>query len=777
MKKYLSLFITFLFLNLFGQNQFTCYYKDSGKSAREHLVDFQTLTLKVKFDTLTAKVIGNVIHQFIVMREGLDSLILDAVKININQIKLDGKPINDFYSENNQLIIKFSPLTRLSTHNIEIDYTCQPKRGLYFIGWNDSLQYSKRQIWTQGQGIDNRQWIPMFDDMSDKITTDITITFDKKYKVLSNGVFLGEKNLPNNLKEWHYKMNKPHAPYLIMLGIGDYKIKQVKSKSGVNINLWYYPEKEYCVPYTYRYSAEMMDFLEKETGIPYPWENYSQIPVQEYMYGAMENTTATVFGDFFLTDEYSINDRDYLAVNGHELAHQWFGDCITARSTAHVWLQESFATHYNWLVEKDYFGQDHYDWIRKSATDGILKESEKNLYPIVHSEAGSTRIYPKGAYVLHMIKYILGKKEYDAGIKRYLQKHAYQNVETKDLWLAFYEETGVNLDWFFDEWLYRGGEPHYTVSFDTYEKNNQSIGVFKVSQTQPFKDNVNLFKMPIVFEIDFTDGSKITKQVMVENKDQIVEIPFSKNKNIGFVLFDPNSNILKKVSFTKSLEMLKNQVTSASNLLDRYDAVIAMRNIKPEDKRNLLIERFSKETHHSIKSEIVFQLINDTLNTESLKLIHSALQDKDTRVVNAVISNTKKIPSILKEDYYKALQTKSYNIISQTMWLLFSNYPTEYQKINDAVKSFNQTTGKIVEITTFAIDYLSTKNTTSLNKIILYASPSFEFRTRINAFNALVSIDYYDTKVKSYLEQAINSANNRLAEPAKDALKYFEKRK
>ncbi len=765
----------------FSQNQFTCYYIDEGKTCKEHLVDYEHLELYLKFDTVQSKIDGKVVHYFRSLRNNLDSLVLDAVDISIKKIHFQNQEVQKYKQQNNILTIYLpKQLSKNEKSSISIEYECLPKKGMYFIGWNDSLKYSKRQIWTQGQGIDNRHWIPMFDDMSDKITTDITVVFNKKYKVLSNGVLLEEKELSNNLKQWRYKMNKPHAPYLIMLGIGDYKIKQVKSKRGVPINLWYYPDKDYCVPYTYRYSEELVDFFEKEIGVFYPWENYSQIPVQEYMYGAMENTTAIVFGDFLLIDEYSINDRDYLPVNAHELAHQWFGDFITARSPSHVWLQESFATHYNWLVEKQYFGKEHYDWARKSSIEGILKESEKNLYPISHNNPGTIRLYPKGAYVLHMIKYVIGETEYNAAIKRYLQQHAYQNTETNDLWLAIYEETGINLDWFFDEWIYRGGEPHYKVSFETYEKNNQSVGIFKVSQVHSFKDNVGAFKMPIVFEIHFTDGSKVSKKVMIDKKDQIVEILYDKNKTISYVLFDPNSNVLKKVIFEKPFEMLKNQATHATNLLDRYDAIVEMRNTKITDKRDFLIERFLKETHHSIKSEIISQLISDTLHSETIKLIQNALQDKDTRVVGTVIDKTTKIPLSLKEHYYQALKTKSYRIIAKTIWLLYNNYPQEVSKIMDNIKhiNFNTTTdNRLVEITVLSVQYLANKDSHALHKIVLYASPSFEFRTRNNAFDALIRVNYFDDRVKLYLEQASKSANGRLAGPAKEALRYFEKQK
>lgn len=761
-----------------AQQQYTCYHNDVGKSPREHQVDFLHLMLDISFDTVHTEVRGTVTHTFRVLRPEIDSLVLDAVNISVEKVMLDNdmeKKV-DFYLSNDLLVVYLPSLKRGNTHTITIQYHCRPRKGIYFTGWNDPYHYSRRQIWTQGQGIDNRHWIPMFDDMSDKITTEVKVRFDTRYKVLSNGKLLSQKNMANGITEWHYKMSKPHAPYLIMIGIGDYRIKTIKSKSGINIHLWYYPDKEYCVPYTYFYSAEMMDFFEKEIGFPFPWEQYSQIPVEEFMYGAMENTTATVFGDFFLVDEYSNNDRAYVPVNAHELAHQWFGDLVTARSPAHVWLQESFATHYNWLIEKEVYGEDRYDWNRRKAALDALAESEKNLLPIVHSQAGTVRIYPKGAFVLHMLKYVLGRELYNASILRYLKRHAYDNVDTEDLWTAIYEETGQNLDWFFDQWLYRGGEPHYEVSFKRMEESHRSLGVFEIHQVQPFLDNVGVFKMPVVMEIHFTDGTSVSQKVMVDQKDQWVTIPFEKSKTIAYTLFDVNSNILKKLTFKKSWEELQYQAEWARYMIDRYDALQAMRDIPIEKKRDFLIQRYNQESFHALKEEIIFQLIHDTSDA-ARAIIKRSLTEKDPLVVRAVLANTTKIDPVLKEDYFNALNSKSYINIVMGMNLLYENFPGEADKILTITEKYENTTGRMVEIQRDIIRYAAHKDTTALQRIVFMASPYYEFRTRVNAFDALVKIGYFDAKIEEYLRQAMESSNGRLATPARETLEYLSKMK
>jgi aminopeptidase N len=232
---------------------------DSASVPRERLVDFTHLDLKVSFQPAFGVVDGEVLHTFKPLRKSVDSLILDGPGIRIKEMTLDGEA-QRYSQRDDQIFVKFSkPLDSGNEHKLRIRYSATPRKGIYFVGWNDATNRSRKQIWTQGQGIDNRHWIPMFDNMNDKICTDIQIRMDPKYKVLSNGDLISSTALagPGSDLVWHYRMTKPHAPYLIMLGVGDYAVEQRKSKSGVPLNLWYYPDQADRVEPTYRYSVEM----------------------------------------------------------------------------------------------------------------------------------------------------------------------------------------------------------------------------------------------------------------------------------------------------------------------------------------------------------------------------------------------------------------------------------------------------------------------------------------------------------------------------------------
>ena len=749
------------------------YLGDGAWAPREHNVDFIHMSLEVSFDCKAGLVKGKVTHRFTPLRSTVDSIWLDAPGIKILEASVNGKPANFRTEEQGIWIRTGKTLLANEKDSMTLVYEATPRHGLYFVGWNDPSGLCRKQIWSQGQGIDNRNWIPFYDESNDKITTDMIVTMDAAYKVLSNGNKVEEKINKDGTKTWHYQLLKPYAPYLVMLGIGDYAIKETKSKSGVPMHLYYYPDWKDRVETTYKYSEQMIDFYESEIGVKYPWPSYSQIPVQEFMYGAMENVTATVYGDFLFVDERSNLDRGYVAVNAHELAHQWFGDFVTAKSDAHHWLQESFATYYDALFEQSVFGNDHFDWQRRNDQNSALAEGEKNDFPIAHSQAGSARHYPKGSFVLSMLKNVVGGREsYNRGIKNYLDKHAYGNVTSDDLLSSFEETSGMNLHWFWEEWVYHGGEPSYNVNAEDLTANNNHFTRFTVEQVQQIKDVVGLFKMPIWFEVHYADGTMDHVQKWIQEKKQTVDIANPLGKTVLYVLFDPNNEVLKKVTFDKPLSWLKNQALNAPNMLDRFDALVAMDKFSLGEKREILKNVYAKETFQATKSEIVRQLINDN-NAASREIVRSAMVDKDVFLQKAVINNTSTIPVDMLPDYEKLLTSLSYEVVMNTLEKLSFQYPQNTSKYLETTKGVIGTAGRNVEIKWLEIKASSTMDKESMDKLVAYTNMSYEFRTRVNAAQALKRLDYFNEALMKNLVSAILSANSRLAGPCGDVLNTF----
>ena len=754
-----------------AQEETRTYYADKDLSPRERFVDFSHLKLDVEFEPKKKLVRGKVTEKFTVLRKAIDTLFLDAIDMTFYEVKLNGEPIEHVKYENG-ITLKFGKTLKWNEqHEIFIKYEATPKKGLYFVGWNDETNRSRKQIWTQGQGIDNRHWIPIYDERNDQLVSEMIVHFDSSYQVLSNGELLYKKKasnkMPQGMNSWHYEISHRHAPYLIMLGIGDYGIISDTSSSGVPLNFYYYSEEKGHFEPTYRYSKKMFQWFEDEIGVAYPWKSYSQIPVQDFMYGAMENTTATIFGDFYLIDSRGFLDRNYVRINAHELAHQWFGDMITARSGAHHWLQESFATHYDLLYQTEAFGDDHYNWVRRDYNDQAVEQSTKDLRPIAHSEAGTVRHYPKGAHVLQMLKYVVGREQFNAAIKYYLQKHAYSNVDSDDLLTAFHEKLGLSLDWFWEEWVYKGDEPHYLVEFYTKKDN----GTFTVIQIQEEKDLSSTFKMPIVFEVFFEDGTSKSKRVMIET--DTAEVVFSlEGEKVSYVLFDPNSEVMKQLSFEKSKSMLQVQAESAEHMIDRYDALLALSEEKFKDKEEFFLKRFSKESFHGIKSLIVRTLTGEKSKVKE-EILLKALSDQDAEVRRTALYNISGMTPAIEAQAVKCLDDSSYLNIETALEVLCVNDLAGAQKYLDQTEGMIGNRSRNIEITRLKISAIVNKDRALADKIVDYSSPSFEFLTRTNAMEAMKNIGYLNEKGMDNLLEARFHFNSRLRRSAASCLDYF----
>lgn len=753
------------------------HYKDHNSEPREHVLDIERMTLQVRFEPEKGKVRGTVTHHFKTLRQNVDSVLFDAQKLTINKALLGNKPVRFVRTDSAVIVYPSAALKRNMRDSITFVYEATPRKGIYFIGWKQNGQPQtpgiftiRKQIWTQGQEADHRYWIPMYDATNDKFITETIITFDSEYQVLSNGTLLKEKKNNDGTITWHYRMNKPHAGYLLTIGIGKYAIEKRKSLSGVPLELWYYPEYKQDVPFMYKYSEEAMDFLEAETGIPYPWEKYSQIPVQDFIFGAMENTTATTFGDFFHTDARAFIDRKYIGVNVHELTHQWFGDFITQRDPKNIWLHESFATFYPKLFDRKYMGEDYYEWNRRGEHNAALSASEKDRLPIVHPKAGTSRIYPKGSAVLDMLMHTVGEQQFKSAIAHYLKKHGYANVVTSDFYHAFQDTLGLTLERFFDQWLYRGGEPHYEITRRTMNGETH----ITVSQIHITDELTQLFSMPITIEVWYDNGKHDTKTVLIDKQQQTISIPHNNGNNVAFVLFDPGSIILKKVTYKKQFAELAAQALYAPRMIDRYDAVVALEKDSSDKakKLQLFTQIYEKNRFHAIRTEIIRQCSEIKERPPiCTALFHQAYKDADASVRKAALTYSKQPFAEWKSDMEQMLRDSSYSIVALALDKLCSAYPEQsdtYLKITDGAP------GMFAEIAIKRHEIGARNgNKKAIEHLTDFAGPQYEFRTRQYAFNALKRNNYCDKKVIQALFDAMVNPNTRLAGAAKDILEYF----
>jgi len=410
-------------------------------------VDFKSINAKLNLDAVEKTISGQVSYEFEVL-SNIDTIRIDAKNIDFLDVQINTKSVQ---FKNSPTELKLFQGFQKGKNTMTLSYKAKPKQTLYFFGEGDDLQ-----IWTQGQGKYTSHWLPSFDDVNEKVIFSITINYDKSFTAISNGK-LKNSEISGNIKTWNYAMEKPMSSYLAMLAIGKFEKKTETSASGIPLEFYLSVEEASKFETTYKYSKHIFDFLEKEIGVKYPWEIYRQIPVKDFLYGGMENTTSTIFSEDYVVDEIGFNDRNYINVNAHELAHQWFGDLITAESGKHHWLQEGFATYYALLAEKELFGDDHFNWQLYETAEQLQQASKADTIPLLNANASSLTFYQKGAWALHVLRENVGEKNFQKAVKSYLEKYSFQNVETDNFLKEINKISKFDTKKFQKVWLEQSG--------------------------------------------------------------------------------------------------------------------------------------------------------------------------------------------------------------------------------------------------------------------------------------------------------------------------------
>lgn len=434
------LFILFFSISIFGQ--------------QTSKVDFIKCNASVAPNAFEKSISGSVIYEFKVNSK-IDTIRIDAIKMTFDEVKINGKVV---HFKNSGKELQLFEGFKKGNNILIFNYNATPKQTLYFTGANDFdcqiCPHKYGQIWTQGQGKYTSHWLPSFDDVNEKVIFNLDIIFEKGNEVIANGkLFKNDFVDAKNLQTWQYRMKKPMSSYLLMMAIGNFESKTLKSESGIPLQL--YLEKDDFSKFnpTYIYSKEIFDFLETKIGVKYPWQIYKQVPVRDFLYAGMENTSATIFSRDFVVDSIGYNDRNYVNVNAHELAHQWFGDFVTAKSSMHHWLQEGFATYYALLAEKQIFGDDYfYNKLYESSLQ-LEEASKTDLNPILNEKASSLTFYQKGAMALFYLENQIGEKNFRNAVKSYLKKYKFKNVETDNFLNEIKKVSDFDTSKFKTDWL------------------------------------------------------------------------------------------------------------------------------------------------------------------------------------------------------------------------------------------------------------------------------------------------------------------------------------
>ncbi|MBW8688394.1 M1 family metallopeptidase [Chitinophaga rhizophila] len=571
-----------------------------------------------------------------------DSLTLDAKAMDIKQVAVvkGGKNIPlKFNYDSTQLHIGLDkPYQRTEPFTIYIDYIARPEevkstgssaitdaKGLYFINPDSAVKNKPVQIWTQGETESSSAWFPTIDRTNQKTTQEISITVDKKYATLSNGKLMSQKNNADGTRTDYWKMDLPHAPYLFMMAVGDFAIIKDQWK-GKEVN--YYLEKEYA-PYAkaiFGNTPEMLTFYSNLLGYDYPWVKYSQVVVRDYVSGAMENTTATIHGDFLQKTDRELLDNNNFneAVVAHELFHHWFGDLVTAESWSNLTLNESFADYseYLWMAYK--YGKDAGDDHAYKAMQSYQKyaqySGDKDLvrYHYHDKEDMFDAIsYQKGGRILHMLRNFVGDSAFFKSLNVYLKTNAFKSAEASQLRLAFEEVTGQDLNWFFNQWYFGQGYPVLDIR-SSYNESDKTVTV-TVEQTQTTN---KIFQLPVAIDI-YAGGKKVRHKVTIYNQKETFTLPCATQPDL--VNFDGDKVLLAERKEHRDINSYIFQYAHAPEYLDRREAIQAC-------------------------------LKEQSTNPAALKVVVAALKDKFYGLRALAVSGLKLVDPVVKEATLTTLQ-------------------------------------------------------------------------------------------------------------------------
>ncbi len=528
---------------------------------------------------------GRVASTLVSRRAPLDSVIFDAgSRLAIRSVTAGASALRTGRHGDTLVIHLARPAAFGDTVRFTIDYDARITngRGLTFI---DERAHTPRQIWSQGEDMDNHFWFPTYDFPNDKMTWEVDATVPSGYTAVSNGALAGDTPGPNGTHTLHWNESRPSATYLVSL-IVTRLAKIHDSWKGVPVDYYVYPQDSALAWRLFHVTPDMIDTYSRLTGVPYPWQKYAQTTVADF-FGGMENVSATTLVDW-LPDVRAYQDRpwyQYILIP-HELAHQWFGDYVTTENWANTWLNEGFAEFMPgqyWAqklgahAEQDYYADEYRQYMNIEARR-----------PMPLASMGSNNIYPKGALVLEMLEHYLGEQRFWASLHRYLVDHAFGNATSDDLRQAVLDATGENLDWFWKEWIYGTGYPSFTVTSNYDAAAHRLTLIARQTQNDSLKTDstgmrypiAEAFTMPIAIRVG-TSGGDVVRSVWIRQRVDTIAID-GVNSAPTMVVFDDGNRMLKALTFDEPTAWLATQLERDSDLWDR-EWVIAQLQKRPTD--------------------------------------------------------------------------------------------------------------------------------------------------------------------------------------------------
>jgi len=668
------------------------------KSSRTLFNDLIHTKLEIKLDWENTRLYGQATLTLKPHFYTTDSLYLDAQGMEIKSIISKGKQLTFAYSKDVIAIKLDKSYTRKEQYTLTIDYIAKPEerkteggdaimsnKGLYFINPKGEDKSVMPQVWTQGETQANSVWFPTIDAPNVKSSQEIIITVQDKYVTLSNGKLISSLKNMDGTRTDHWKQELPHAPYLFMLAVGEYKVVKdsYTRPNGTKMDVHYYvePEWENQAKAIFGETPKMIAFFSKLTGIEFPWDKYHQIVVRDYVSGAMENTGAVIFGDFVYKTQRELLDNNDESIVAHELFHHWFGDLVTCESWANLPLNESFANYAQYLWDEHRHGKEQADYgneVELNEFFSALENGENHdlvwyNYP-KNDDMFDKHSYNKGGRVLHMLRAYLGDEAFFEGLKLYLQTNQFKAAELDHLRLAFEEVSGQDLHWFFNQWFLNAGIPNLKLEY-YYSAANKEL-VLTVTQQQDFQ-TTPLYRLPLEVAVYDEMGEHIHKIEIDEIENKFV---FPVAGKLKTMVFDNQQVLLSYITDEKPAKQFVAQYYLNKRYTSRKDAVLYGTAEDTPESQQLILDAlkdpFWKIREVAIEKAVFLTDLNKYKGQELIREIvkldsNSAVRVAALRYLNEELAKEILEP-ILKE---RIVNDQSYEVIGVALEILNANNP------------------------------------------------------------------------------------------------------
>lgn len=564
-----------------------------------------------------------------------EELTLDAVAFEVRRVEVDGKVVAHVYDGSRIRL----PVAK-GTHKarVSVAYRATPRKGMYFLAPDEHVRDRPRQVWTQCQEEDGRHWFPCIDKPHVKMTTEIAVVVPKGWTALSNGdLVASEPDGP--APRFHFRMNEPHASYLLTLVAGEFTVLE-DDAAGVPLTYLVPPGREEDGRRTFARTAAMVKHFSKVTGVPYPWSRYAQVVVSDFIFGGMENTTATTMYEHILLDPRAALDVTSDDLIAHELAHQWFGDYVTCRDWSEGWLNEGFATYFEHVWREHHLGRDEYDYGVKTDLEAYVGEAHgRYRRPVVCQDYEAPldlfdrHLYEKGGLVLHLLRRELGDEVFWRGVNVYLSRHGKGVVETRDLQRALEEVSGRSLGRFFEQWVWRPGHPELEITVAWAD----GLLTVEVKQSQSDHGGVpSVFHLPLVLELGAAQGALRRQELTITQKTEV--FAFQCAERPAFVVVDPDMRIVGEVKLKAPADMLRAQLAGAPTARGRWLAAEGLARMDDPVTLKALGTGLRDEQEAWMVRVECAQALGRTRTREAEATLVEALGEKHPKVRRAVVA-------------------------------------------------------------------------------------------------------------------------------------------